>query len=158
VTSTARIFKVENRLAKTIQMPGGRTVVEALRAADKRVGRLKDQCLVALQSRLISLSRLSAEGRAGNGREALSAIYTLADEIIGLTGAADLKELGTAANSLCDLVDHFRTAGPANWPAIEVHIGALHLLSSPGRDEDERQRILEGLHKVSARFAGPSMG
>ncbi len=153
MTKGVRVFKAENTLAKVIQLPGGRTVAEALRSADERIGRLEPGCRLALRAKIVALSELSA----GQDVRDLDEIYGLADEIISLSGPAAMAELSKAAYSLCDLTDRFRTTGEPNWPAVTVHIGALFLLSSDGCDAGEQKRILDGLGQVSSRFVAASV-
>jgi hypothetical protein len=153
VTKGVRVFKAENQLAKVIQLPGGRTVAEALRSADERIGRLEPTCRLALRAKIVALSELSARQRTDD----LDDIYGLANEIISLSGPAGMTELAKAAYCLCDLTDRFRTTGEPNWPAVTVHVGGLFLLSSDECDAGEQQRILAGLRQVSSRFVAASV-
>jgi hypothetical protein len=145
LTETARVFKVSNALAKVVRLPGGRTVAEALHAADTRIGRMKD----------VKLAALADEGRAGKDG-LLEDIHAAGNEILGLAGAFGMTELGDAAYSLCDLADAFRESGVANWPAIDVHVHGLRLLCAEVGDEADRRKILDGLKLVRARFIAPS--
>lgn len=149
-----KIFKAENALAKVIRLPGGKTVAEALRQADERVGGLEPSCRDALRAKIAALSELSAGQRA----EDLDTIYGLADEVISLSGPAHMPSVGKAAHSLCDLAERFRVTGVPNWPAIDVHVGGLSLLASDGCGGAEQQRVLDGLSQVNLRFAGARQG
>jgi hypothetical protein len=155
LTQTARVFKVNNALAKVVRLPGGRTVAEALHAADTRIGRMKDVCVAAMQQRIAKLAALADEGRAGKDG-LLGDIHTAGNEILGLAGAFGMTELGDAAYSLCDLADAFRESGVASWPAIDVHVHGLRLLCAETGDEADRRKILDGLKLVRARFIAPA--
>ncbi|MDB5438441.1 MAG: chemotaxis protein CheE [Caulobacteraceae bacterium] len=152
MTNAARVYKIENRLAKSIQLPGGRTVADALRSADERVGRMKAVCMTAVGAKIAAMSGFSARGQAGQAPEAMTEIYGLADEIIALTGAVGLADLANAAHCLCDLTDRFRHSASPAWPAINIHIDGLRLLSVENRPLAERQAILEGLHQLASHI------
>ena len=151
MTLPARVFKVENKLAKVVRLPGGRTVAEAIGSADKRIAGVKDVCISAMQERVRRLAGLAESGRAGTAR-VLDEIYATANEILGLAGSFQMTELGQAASSLCDITDAFREGAPVSWPAIDVHVDGLRMLSVEACKPDDRQRILIGLLKVRSRF------
>jgi DNA-binding response OmpR family regulator len=147
----ARVFKVENTLAKVVRLPGGRTVAEALRSADTRIGRLKGACVAAMHKRIGRLSELADDGKAGKVG-VLDEIHAASNEILGLAGAFGMNELGEAAYSLCDLAYAFRDGVPTNWTAVDVHINGLRLLCDEVGDLADRHGVLIGLRKVRDRF------
>jgi hypothetical protein len=57
-----------------------------------------------------------------------------------------------ALTSLCDLLDALRTQDRFERDAIGVHLSAWRLLMT--LPQDAADPVLEGLAKVSARFAG----
>lgn len=147
----ARVFKIENRLAKVVSLPGGKTVAEALSAADQRIASVKDDCIAALDKQCGQLAERVAAAKVGGGAVALDDIYRAADGIFSLAGTFDLDDLGAAAHSLCDLADRFRQSGEVHWPAIEVHtdgLRLLHLETDPAR----RAEIVQGLKAVAAHY------
>jgi hypothetical protein len=147
--TAARVFKVPNRLAKAVQLPGGRTVAEALRAADRKIESVRETCVATLQDKVARLTAYAERGRS-DPSGALEGLYRTADEIFSVAGAFSLHPLAEAAYGLCDLADRFLTEGPANWQAISVHVNGIRLLSTGAVGDAEA--VLSGLREVRARF------
>ncbi len=153
--SDVRVFKVENRLAKVMRLPGGRTVAEAIRGADSRVASIRDRCLTTLAAKGVQLQRLSEEAKASLDADALAALYATANDIYSIAGAFGMKEAAEAAYSLCDLVDESPERDAINWPAVKVHVDGVRFLCSEAGavDSPVRVAIITGLREVAARFA-----
>jgi hypothetical protein len=151
--SDVRVFKVENRLAKVIRLPGGRTVAEALRGADTRVASIRDRCLVSLAAKGVQLHRLAEQAKSGADPASLSEVYATANEIFSIAGAFGMREAAEAAYSLCDLVDDSSEREAVNWPAVDVHVDGVRFLCSEAGAEHTpiRAAIVEGLRAVAAR-------
>ncbi len=158
MSAVVTFFKPDDRLAKLMAQPGGRSVAEAVKAAEKRVHNLRGYNLAALQPRLLRLAELAALGLSGDGEGALVEIYGLADEIATLASLAGLEQMYEAAYRLCDLVEAFRTSGRTSWAAVEVYADSLRLLSADPLDEAEARNILDALQRVAALFLGPVEG
>src|ERR1700748_378418 len=89
----------EKRLAKLIWLPGGRTV-EAIEADGiARLEALQGVCGGAIRDKVQEIARLAAAASRPPGAEDIDRLYTLSNEVIGLSGAADLEDLGMAALS-----------------------------------------------------------
>ena len=155
MTAPARIFKVENPLAKVVKLPGGKTVEQAVKAADVRVEAVRDSCIAALAEKAEQLAPLAAAARRGEAG-ALDGLYDLANAIYGIASTFELVPLAQAAFSLCDLADGFRGGDPANWPAIDVHVDGIRLLITmgPAIGAAGAESILDGLKRVRARVLG----
>jgi hypothetical protein len=153
MTSNARIFAVENKLAQIANEPGGRTIENAVRAAEGRVESTRGASITSLVEKTEQMTVLAAEGRASGDAAVFGAIYDLSNAIFGLAGSFGLKALAEAAFSLCDLTDWFRGGEPANWPAIDVHVDGIRLLATLGDKAGAAgaDSILEGLRRVRAR-------
>ena len=151
----ARVFKIENRLAKVVSLPGGKTVAEALRGADARIESVRDDCLASLADKGARLQRLAELAKAGSPEEAIAGIYSVANDVFSIAGAFQMTELAEAAYGLCDLADDSRPAETINWPAIGVHIDGVRLLATVDGSQDPTTRaaIADGLRAVAARFA-----
>jgi len=151
--SKARIFAVENQLAKVVAKPGGRTVAEHVKAAEVRIEGVRDVTLASLVGKAEAMAALAAAGRKTTDTKAFDGIYDISNAIFGLAGSFGLKALAEAAFSLCDLADNFRSGDPANWPAIDVHVDGIRLLATLGDKAGEAgaDSILEGLRRVRAR-------
>ncbi len=153
--SEARVFKIENRLAKVVSLPGGKTVAEALRGADARLESVRDDCLASLAEKGAKLQNLADLAKAGRPDEAVTGIYRVANDVYSVASAFQMTELAEAAYGLCDLADDSRPRESINWPAIGVHIDGVRLLATldGSQDPTTRAAIVEGLRAVAARFA-----
>jgi hypothetical protein len=141
---------MKNTLAEVVRLPGGRTVAEALRGAASRIADLRQPTQLALLAKIDALGALSRSGRGGSA-SALGEIYREGNEILSLSGAVEAPEIAEAVYSLCELADAFTDAGLANWPAIDVHVDALRILSTEGVEAAAKAHILTGLRQVRAR-------
>ena len=153
MTSTARTFTIENKLGKIAREPGGRRPEDAIRAAEGRVEGVRGASTASLTEKSEQMSALAARGRAENDASVLGGIYDISNAIYGIAASFGLTALSEAAFSLCDLADYFRSGEPANWPAIDVHIDGIRLLTSLGDKAGAAgaESILEGLRRVRAR-------
>lgn len=156
--SDVKVFKVENRLAKVIRLPGGRTVADALRGADTRVASIRDRCLISLAAKGLQLQRLSEQAKADQDANSLAALYATANDIYSIAGAFGMKEAAEAAYSLCDLLDNSPEREAINWPAVDVHVDGVRFLCSEAGAADTPMRgaIITGLREVAARFSAES--
>ncbi len=76
--------------------------------------------------------------------------------MIGLSGVAELEDLGMAALSFCRLLDGFRSGGAWSAASYDVHLAALQLLAQPesALNAEARAEMVEGLQSVVQRAAG----
>lgn len=148
--TVARVFKIENRLAKIARAPGGKSVDEAVRSAEQRIESVRDQCVAALAVKADLLAEVAGRDRAGAVQATLEQLYNISNAIFGVAGVYDLDALAEAACSLCDLLHGFRNGETINWSAVDVHVDGIRLLAT-GRSEGAAS-VLDGLRKVRARF------
>jgi len=153
--SDVRVFKVENRLAKVIRLPGGKTVAEAVRGADARVASIRDRCLTSLAAKGVQLQQLAEQAKIDSGAASLAELYATANEMFSIAGAFGMTEAAEAAYRLCDLVDDSPERETINWPAIAVHVDGVRFLCSEAgaQDTPTRAAIVEGLRAVAAHCA-----
>ena len=151
--SRARIFAVENSLAKVVSMPGGKTADQHVKAAEVRIEGVRGVSLASLVEKANAVANLAASGRKGDATAALNGIYDLSNAIFGIAGSFGLKPLAEAAFSLCDVADGFRGGEAANWAAIDVHVDGIRLLAALGDKAEAAgaESILDGLRRVRAR-------
>jgi len=150
----ARVFKVENRLAKLAKSPGGKTVEEAVTSAQHRIESVRDRCVAALAIKAEQLAVLAAGDRADDGHATLEGLYNLSNAIFGVAGVYELDALAEAACSLCDLLHGFCNGETVNWSAVDVHVDGIRLLAT-GRvagTSEGAASILAGLRRVRERF------
>ncbi|HZZ33730.1 MAG TPA: hypothetical protein VFE10_17240 [Phenylobacterium sp.] len=146
----ARVFKVENKLAKIARLPGGKNINEAVYSAEKRIESVRDQCVAALAAKADQLTEASAGDRGDGAQATLERLYNISNAIFGVAGVYDLNALAEASCSLCDLLHGFRNGDTVNWSAVDVHVDGIRLLATGWTDGAES--VLAGLRKVRARF------
>lgn len=151
--SNARIFAVDNQLAKVVRKPGGKTVEEYVKAAETRIEATRDVTLASLIAKADAMAAVAAAGKAGSDPKAFDGIYDISNAIFGLAGTFGLKALAEASFSLCDLADGFRGGETVNWAAIDVHVDGIRLLATLGDKAEAAgaETILDGLRRVRAR-------
>ena len=149
--SQVRVYKVESRLSGLMKKPGGRSVHEALNAAQGRVAKVRGQATRRMGETAVRLRQLAAEGRGGDC-VAIEALYAGANDVFSLAGYFDMRALSEAAFSLCDLLMAADQGAPVDWAAVDVHVEAICLLSQPDPKADASQ-LLAGLRAVRARYA-----
>ena len=146
----------EKRLSKLIWLPGGRTV-EAIEAdVIARLEALRGVCAGAIGDKVVEIGRLAARASRPPKPEDLDRLYALSNEVIGLSGVAELEDLGMAALSFCRLLDGFRSGAAWSAASYDVHLAALQLLAQPesALNAEARAEMVEGLHTVVQRAAG----
>jgi hypothetical protein len=151
--SSARVFAVENQLARVVDQPGGKTVDQHVKAAETRIESVRGVSLASLVEKADALAALAVAGRSAADAKAFDGIYEVSNAIFGIAGTFGLKALAEAAFSLCDLADGFRGGEAANWPAIDVHVDGIRLLAMLGDKAEAAgaESILDGLRRVRAR-------
>lgn len=141
--SDVKIFKYKTNLARKMSLPGGRTVEEALNAADGAVEGHREAAMQALDQTL-------AELEAACAARAQARIYELAAALLDMAGFFDTGPFHQAVFSLCEVSDRMTTAW--DWASIEVHVHALRLiLREACRESANSIVLLEGLTAVRRR-------
>lgn len=146
----------EKRLAKLIWLPGGRTVATIEADVIARLEALRGVCAGAIRDKVLEIAQLAARASRPPKPEDLDRLYALSNEAIGLSGVAELEDLGMAALSFCRLLDGFRSGAAWSAASYDVHLAALQLLAQPDSalDAEARAEMVEGLHTVVQRTAG----
>jgi hypothetical protein len=146
----------EKRLAKLIWLPGGRTVEVIEADVIARLEALRGVCASAIRDKVQEIARRASGAARPPGPDDLDRLYALSNEVIGLSGAAELEDLGMAALSFCRLLDGFRCGVAWSAASYDVHLAALQLLAQPDSalDDAARAEMVEGLHTVVQRAAG----
>ncbi|HEX5379906.1 MAG TPA: hypothetical protein VFW47_15115 [Phenylobacterium sp.] len=158
MSGAVQIHVPEVRLAKLIRTPGGKPVADAMRDAHKGLQSLQADCLGELS---VVLEKAEASvGRAGGSYSAqvVDELYGLVSATIGVPTTCDLKPIDTMLVSLADLLDHMQGGETWDVNAVAVHLRAFRLLlhTEAARDGAGTQAILDGLLRVSQRFAKPA--
>lgn len=151
--STVRFVFPKVRLAEIIKTPGGLSVADALVRAQAGLETLKPTCL-AEQMALLEYAEAAFDQLGASFDDvALAEIYSIAVRGIGTGAVCGAPAVDEVLNSLCDLVDHLRTSGRYDRDAVGVHVRAWRLLLNPALPPEGAEPVLEGLRKVSARYA-----
>jgi hypothetical protein len=142
----------ENRLAKVIWVPGGKTIAQALDDAQANLDEIRKESLDLLRGKLEELQALGKRSETTPDADAIQGLYTLSGEILDIAGLFGLPELGHAAFSLCELLDRLKSKKTWNWPAVQVHLHGLLVLADPDKIPPEgRQTVVDGLRQVCQR-------
>jgi hypothetical protein len=144
----------ENRLAKAVFQPGGKTVAQALEDAQAGLDEIRGESLDILKGKLEEIQALGRKSQATAGPDEIKTLYALSSEVIDIAGLFGLPELGQAAYSLCELLDRLASRQTWNWPAVQVHLHGLLILADPDKiPEAARKDVVEGLRQVCQRIA-----
>jgi len=150
--TAATFIAWENRLSKMVREPGGVRMGQALEQAETNLDTIQEQCLEAMDAQIEEMEKLCAEGGRQPPEDTKNQLYDLGNDVLAVAGAFDLKELGQASFSLCELVDRLRSRGKWNQAAVEVHLSAFRLLRQPDPETD-RSSVILGLKGLTDRVA-----
>lgn len=145
---TARTFKYENRLAKTLNYKKGLTLTEAVTAADGRLVELRERTLDEIDATVAEIQALAQDiKRLDDPR--VQDIYAAANRINAIAGVFERTEMGEAAYSLCELISRFRANERWSSAMVAVHVDALQVMRQvQDHDPDHCKALREGLRKV----------
>ena len=142
----------ENRLAKVIWVPGGKTIAQALDDAHSNLDEIRGESLGMLRAKLEEIQALGRASETTPSDETIQGLYTTSSEVLDIAGLFGLPELGHAAFSLCELLDRLKSKKAWNWPAVQVHLHGLLVLADPDKIPPEgRQTVVDGLRQVCER-------
>ncbi|MDR3506270.1 MAG: hypothetical protein P4L64_00055 [Caulobacteraceae bacterium] len=151
--SQGRNIKVKNRLGPLMSQPGGRSVVEALRGAEKRMDKIKDECLEALDRSIARLDQAAAKLVEPADPATVTEIYQASNDMIAMAGLVGFESLDEVAHGLCEMIDVFRAQQTCSEEAIRVHVNAVQLLRGMSKEDSAaREKVLSGLRKVWVRL------
>jgi hypothetical protein len=144
----------ENRLAKVVFLPGGKTIAQALDDAQANLDEIRSESLDLLRAKLDEIQALGRKSEKEPQAADVETLYALSGEVLDIAGLFGLPELGQAAFSLCELLDRLKSKKAWNWPAVQVHLHGLLILADPDKTPPEgRQTVVDGLRQVSQRVA-----
>jgi hypothetical protein len=108
----------ENRLAKVVFMPGGKTIAQALDDAQASLEDIRAESLGVLRAKLEEIQALGKKSEKDPKAADIQHLYALSGEVLDIAGLFGLPELGQAAFSLCELIDRLKAKKAWNWPAV----------------------------------------
>ena len=153
--SSVRFVFPKHRLAELLASPGGLPVVEALERAQANLETIRPTCRAELLA-LLELAEASY-GQLGTTFDdaGMAELYSLAVRGIGAGSVCGAPAVDEALTSLCDLLDHLRTQQLYDRDAIGVNVRAWRLLATMDLPKEGADAVLQGLRKVSQRYAEP---
>jgi hypothetical protein len=148
------------RLPKLLREPGGLALADALKLAAQYLDAASPGYLKVLAEGLTHVEALAATVSDVYDQPTLTALYNRSCNLIGVASVCGQPLIDDALYSLCDLLEHLRVRQMSDAEAVMVHVRALHLLiQHPGAAGlSGAQAILDGLHRVSDRYASEAMG
>jgi hypothetical protein len=156
--SAIRYHRPPNRLDQLLRVPGGLPVAEALDRAAAGLTELQAPARDALAQAIADAEAAAERLPKGFDAPALGAMYDLAQGAVGLASLCGRPAVDAALKSLCELLDHLRVHRRWDGEAVEVHVRALRLLMGEAGEGDGAEVVLEGLRRVSRKYAGPETG
>lgn len=153
--SAVKIHVPVVRLAKLLRTPGGTPVADAVKRAGVGLESLRAECLDELRVTLDQAELCSNRANGEYDPEVAAELYAIASAAIGVPTACGLAPIDTALISLADLTDYLKSQQKWDANAVAVHLRAFRLLlhTESGKDSAGTKAILEGLLRVSQRYA-----
>lgn len=153
--SSIKIFHPKYRLTELLPSYGGKTIRDALFAAESNLDAIRGDIFAEVESGLASLRiKISLLSQHCESRD-LEAAYRTANGVIGLAGTCGRPEIDEVLFGLCTLLDAFQIQGRSDEVAISLHLQALDLLLSPAATPEANKALLTGLAKVRRRMGKP---
>jgi hypothetical protein len=153
--SSVILRTVKSRLSELIQKPGGVTFEAAVAGSEAALAPKVPPALELMAAKVAGLEQL-AEHPALDA-EAIEQAYRLASDIVNVTGCLKLPALFAVGYSLCEILDHFRTA-PYSREAFLVHVQALRLILAGSGEGPAFDVVLQGLQAVKGRVLSGGLG
>jgi hypothetical protein len=151
--STVRYLAYENKLAKLIKAPGGKTVEAAVEDAETGLRAIAAACLIDIDRMIEILNDRAGDLVKPAGKD--DPLYTSAREIAGLAAICRRPALGQAAHSLCVLIDLSEADGRWHREAVMVHISTIQLLRGmqEGGEDAIHSQLVASLQDMVTRLA-----
>ena len=155
--SVVKIHTPKPRLAQLLRQPGGTAVADAVQQAGAGLATLRTDCLSELKATLEQAEACAARATGAYDEAVATELYGIIAAQIGVPSVCGLASVDTALTSLADLLDYLKNKQAWDVNAVAVHLRAFRLLlAAEGRlDAAGAEAILQGLRKVSERYAKP---
>lgn len=156
MTVEVRFYK--QRLTTSLQLPGGKTLADAIGDAEAGLRNLAGVCEACVSDSLAAID--AAFGRLPDrfDHDALMALYRPSSEIVGSSAVTGMVALDKAAHGLCDLVHWMTTHGACDRWVIQAHTDALHAFRSHGASltPSQTRDLLGRLSQVREQYMATS--
>jgi hypothetical protein len=145
--SAARVFDVDNRLAKVLCNLGGEVAAKLIAQAEAEVAKLH-----ALIRAYVSEEVAAILIYSGAGDDVLLAdcerLCRHALNVAEVAGAAELTGLGEVAGGINALIENLKSTGLWHTEALRLHLRAMMLLSQDAIDPAGEGVVLEQLRTM----------
>ncbi|HRD45091.1 MAG TPA: chemotaxis protein CheE [Caulobacter sp.] len=147
--SVVRKFKIRNRLREALFDGTGKRIDEAVADADIALAGLAEACMATVRACIAEMTAGFSAQAADRDTRSPVELYEISLRIIDACAPVEPKALADAARCLCDLLESSMETGVWRWPAVDVHIDALNLLSSNVRlGEAGEAQLIRNLAKL----------
>lgn len=153
--SAVRIHTPDVNLAKLIRKPGGKAVADALSGASEGLKQMSGSVVSELKATLAAAETCLAANPTG---AAVEELYLIVARPIGAASLCGLAAADEVLTSLATLLDAMREEVPWALEPVTLHLHGLGLLLSAPEDSDETKALVDGLKKVTKRYAGEVAG
>jgi len=144
---------LENPLKRFLEAPGGISQDAAVQRATDSLEMIRHSAMEEIDACLADVRDLSALPHPTSAQQ--HKLHERGNSLLGFAGMYDMPDLCAAAYSLCELVDAMMMRGTWQAEAIHIHYDAMHKLREPHTlSAEERERLVSGLRKVTARIGG----
>lgn len=145
---------VRSTLASKMACPGGRTMADAVKAAEAGLDSHRSEAMHVLALNLAQLEAVCA----AQDDQAAGRVYELASALADTAGLFDTGPLYAAVFNLCETSDRMSACDCWHWPSVQVHVRALRLIfAADCRHTEASSILLEGLASIVARLPTPSL-
>lgn len=151
--SSVRFVFPKLKLEQLIHAPGGLAVADALAQAEANLETLKPTCREELLTLLDQAEAVFALPGSEVDDDGLAGLYSIAVRGIGAGAVCGAPDVDDALGSLCDLIDALQSCGRRDREPVGVHLGSWRLLMDPNLPRPGAAAIIEGLRKVTVRYA-----
>jgi hypothetical protein len=131
--------------------PGGMTANEAVRAAEAKLGAIRERGLVEVAAMLARMGAIGLALNAGPDRTLAQELYRISNSLVGIAGVFGLGALGDVAFSLCTLLDRSLASGQWNMRPVQLHLDSLRLMQGSGLSVETVRAIGAALGQVAGR-------
>lgn len=128
--TVVRKFKLKNHLKAALFDGGGKRMDEAVADAESALDDLAESCWEATRGYMREIEAGFGPAVANRDARSFNSLYMLANRIIDASAPLKPRVIADAARCLCDLLDPTGETQRWDWPAVDIHLDALRLLTS----------------------------
>lgn len=138
-------------LAKLIRRPGGKTISEAILAADSAIVGMRQAVIDDIRATLLSAEASLAHCERLDS-DVVQELYLTVTRPIGVASLCSMSEIDRVLTSLATLLDAMKRCTAPDRTPVVLHLQALRLLSAGDGNVEQAGSVAAGLEQVTARF------